>query len=117
MSSSEESSTSEPSADEYEFQVFSDNDDPVTRGEQFDLCKKLSKVICNFTTYSVFVIFTNAFLLSFYAVLAFNWHTPCIEIGGAKISYNYERTFKFGFILLSAETIHVGVARVYLRFL
>ena len=63
------------------------------------------------------VIFTNAFVLSLYAVLAFSEHTPCTDRGGAEMSYVYERTFKFGFILLAAETFHIGVVRVYLRFL
>ena len=65
--------------------------------------------------YYIVGLFTNALLLSFYTVMAFVPHIPCLTPTGANVTKGFEFAFKLGFFSLMADFLNSAFFEFYVR--
>ena len=65
--------------------------------------------------YYITGLFTNALLLSFYTVMAFVPHIPCLTPNGANVTKGFEFAFKLGFFALAADFTNSAFFEFYIR--
>ena len=60
-------------------------------------------------------MFFNAFLLSFYTVMAFTEHQPCLTATGSNVTQGFDFAFKLGFCGVAADFLNAAFFEIYIR--
>ena len=78
-------------------------------------CSRVWRLILNQRIYYIAGLLFNALLLSFYTVMAFTPHVPCLTPTHANVTKGFEFAFKLGFFATSADFINAGIFEFYIR--
>ena len=73
------------------------------------------RVILNQRFYYIAGLLFNALLLSFYTVMAFTPHIPCMTATGQNVTKGFEFAFKLGFFATAADFINAAFFEFYIR--
>lgn len=73
------------------------------------------RLVLNQRFYYIVGLFMNALLLSFYTVMAFVPHMPCLTPTGVNVTKGFEFAFKLGFYSLAADFTNSAFFEFYVR--
>lgn len=73
------------------------------------------RFVLNQRFYYIVGLFVNALLISFYTVMAFVPHIPCLTPTGANATKGFEFAFKLGFFSLAADFTNSAFFEFYVR--
>ena len=69
----------------------------------------------NSKVYYVCNLLINGLILSFYAVMAFTPHYPCLTASGTNVTKGFEFAFRLGFFVHAADFTNIGFFDYYIR--
>ena len=75
----------------------------------------LWRLILNQRIYYIAGLLFNALLLSFYTVMAFTPHIPCLTMTGSNVTKGFEFAFKLGFFATAADFVNAAFFEFYVR--
>ena len=73
------------------------------------------RIALNQRLYYISSLLTNAALLSFYTVMSFTHHVPCLDDIGMNITRGFEFAFRLGFAMTVADIINSSFVEFYIR--
>lgn len=75
----------------------------------------MGKLVLNQRLFYISNLVCNGLILSFYAVMAFTPHYPCLTASGSNITKGFEFAFKAGFALHFADFCNSGFFDFFIR--
>ena len=71
--------------------------------------------IRHYSIYYIFNLLTNAFILSFYAVLVYADHISCRTQSGYNVTDHFDLLFALGIVVLSVDALNSAIPCIYFR--